>query len=784
MERAENLEVASVEAMRFFAFAALLLALPHITLGSHSDRCPCIGNHSSEKAVKTLEHNGLCPNRFGLGCNTHDINASCAVHIYESETAAQLKCGPSNSGESPWCETEWCYVDPQNCNLDFEWGVLGQAYSYATCGNLRQGTAEFFQKSLAVFLEGDSLRVFHAESTLEGGYLGNTGCSKVYKYSQNRHCEGRVAKFWEGSLDELNQSKVQIDHRVIKRVEEGIENGIDQYFIDYNLSKAFEEYKARFRELWFGRPTTNFDLCAFAAGMGYADLCTGAFALTHRRQAMTYVIELYTAPLFMVSKSKCDFFASDSGKKYWGWWISIFSPEAWGFFVGVVFFFIVAMKGLDHWLDWLDTPSRPARAGAAAPASVAAAAEAGAAHASAGHPEGCLDKLPGPPPKKDEEARCMKKFRECFCCFTHGLGDALLGVCEAFVNKSKTSHRRDSNKPSRARPSHMLRLGLGFFILLSTAVYGGGVTAEMVSAKEIKGEVPSLEEASQRKIPLCTHVVYEEPLRPFQVANLTTFSKRWEDVLKNLNGKKCSAALLDDEAWNTFRSRKQLCGYHKEPTAELYVPTGAVVSKRAYRTLETFRFAASKTAFFFDKSPVLPNACPSNSPDTVCAKIKDEGVPWYTLFSLFVVAAGCGVCSLIGVAHHHFVRQDEENKETEEEKEKKTKDEEMNKANMTKIQSLLDGFGKMSKVLEEDRKKNMKDEEMNKANMAKIESLLVDLEFGQSSQVLKQSNLRPQSDAAGSNAEVQDDVESSARSTGSGSSSTTPPNKPTNICPW
>ena len=770
--------------MRFFAFAALLLALPHITLGSHSDRCPCIGNHSSEKAVKTLEHNGLCPNRFGLGCNTHDINASCAVHIYESETAAQLKCGPSNSGESPWCETEWCYVDPQNCNLDFEWGVLGQAYSYATCGNLRQGTAEFFQKSLAVFLEGDSLRVFHAESTLEGGYLGNTGCSKVYKYSQNRHCEGRVAKFWEGSLDELNQSKVQIDHRVIKRVEEGIENGIDQYFIDYNLSKAFEEYKARFRELWFGRPTTNFDLCAFATGMGYADLCTGAFALTHRRQAMTYVIELYTAPLFMVSKSKCDFFASDSGKKYWGWWISIFSPEAWGFFVGVVFFFIVAMKGLDHWLEWLDTPSRPARAGAAAPASVAAAAEAGAAHASAGHPEGCLDKLPGPPPKKDEEARCMKKFRECFCCFTHGLGDALLGVCEAFVNKSKTSHRRDSNKPSRARPSHMLRLGLGFFILLSTAVYGGGVTAEMVSAKEIKGEVPSLEEASQRKIPLCTHVVYEEPLRPFQVANLTTFSKRWEDVLKNLNGKKCSAALLDDEAWNTFRSRKQLCGYHKEPTAELYVPTGAVVSKRAYRTLETFRFAASKTAFFFDKSPVLPNACPSNSPDTVCAKIKDEGVPWYTLFSLFVVAAGCGVCSLIGVAHHHFVRQDEENKETEEEKEKKTKDEEMNKANMTKIQSLLDGFGKMSKVLEEDRKKNMKDEEMNKANMAKIESLLVDLEFGQSSQVLKQSNLRPQSDAAGSNAEVQDDVESSARSTGSGSSSTTPPNKPTNICPW
>mmetsp|Transcript_36498 Transcript_36498/g.78754 ORF Transcript_36498/g.78754 Transcript_36498/m.78754 type:complete len:466 (+) Transcript_36498:794-2191(+) len=403
--------------------------------------------------------------------------------------------------------------------------------------------------------------------------------------------------------------------------------------------------------------------------MGYVDLCSGAFSLTHRRQAMTYMIELYTAPVFMVSKSKCDFFASDSGKKYWGWWISIFSPEAWGFFVGVVFFFIVAMKGLDHWLDWLDTPSRPARAGAAAPASVAAAAEAGAAHASAGHPEGCLDKLPGPPPKKDEEARCMQKFRECFCCFTHGLGDALLGVCEAFVNKSKTSHRRDSNKPSRARPSHMLRLGLGFFILLSTAVYGGGVTAEMVSAKEIKGEVPSLEEASQRKIPLCTHVVYEEPLRPFQVANLTTFSKRWEDVLKNLNGKKCSAALLDDEAWNTFRSRGELCGFYKEPTIEFYIPTGVVVSKRAYRTLESFRLAPNETPVYWSKP--IPHDCRSNS--TTCDNTK-SGVPWYTLPSLSVVAGVCGLCSLLGIAHHHFVDRDEEN---EEEKDKESKKKEM-----------------------------------------------------------------------------------------------------------
>jgi len=138
------------------------------------------------------------------------------------------------------------------------------------------------------------------------------------------------------------------------------EEGIDQYFIDYNLTKAFEEYKGRFPKEWSERLPTNFDLCAFATGMGYVDLCSGAFALTHRRQAMTFMIELYTSPVFMVSKSKCNFFASEDWRswKFWFWWVDVFSLGAWGFFVGVVFFFIVAMKGLDKCLDCLDNLDR------------------------------------------------------------------------------------------------------------------------------------------------------------------------------------------------------------------------------------------------------------------------------------------------------------------------------------------------------------------------------------------------------------------------------------------
>ena len=124
--------------MRFFAFAALApwLALPHITLGSHPDRCPCIAKHSSEWAVSKLESTGSCHEQFGIGCNTHNISASCAVHIYESDAAAQLEC--NQFSESPWCKTKWCYVNPQNCSVDWDWGVLGP-YSYAPVGTCDKG---------------------------------------------------------------------------------------------------------------------------------------------------------------------------------------------------------------------------------------------------------------------------------------------------------------------------------------------------------------------------------------------------------------------------------------------------------------------------------------------------------------------------------------------------------------------------------------------------------------------------------------------------------------------
>ena len=226
------------------------------------------------------------------------------------------------------------------------------------------------------------------------------------------------------------------------------------------------------------------------------------------------MIELYTSPVFMVSKSKCNFFASEDWRswKFWFWWADVFSLGAWGFFVGVVFFFIVAMKGLDKCLDCLDNLDR----------------QSGEEPEEQGEPE----EPPEEPEKpQDKWQRRVEKFCKCFCCFTHGLADALLGVFEAFVNKSNTSHRRDPKKPSRSRPSHMLRLGLGFFVLLSTAVYGAGITANMIQAKEVEGEVPNLEEAKSRpnRVSVCSHSVFEESLEPhWNDKILAVYLDTWE----------------------------------------------------------------------------------------------------------------------------------------------------------------------------------------------------------------------------------------------------------------
>ena len=563
----------------------MLVAILAISMGSEDpgnvDRCPCIAKHHDYDWVAD-KLQGL--DLYGINCSTHEVHKNFS-----------LTTGCDQKKESPWCKSRWCYIDRDNCNLEWDYGVVWP-YSYATCGNLRNGSAQFFRESMATFLGNDSLRVVHLQNTLEGGHLGNTECFNEPKdgYAKNQRCKGVINEFWSRSLARLEVSVLH--DRVIQQTE------LDPYFA--TIMENFEQYRHSYPQKWMDedgvdRPTTNFDLCAFGTGLGHWDLCAGSFALTHERQEMTYMIELFTSPVLLVSRSTCDFFATNDGHswEFYLWWIDVFSPEAWAFFVAVVFLCIVVMYCLDR----------------------------------------CFDKdhhlgLVWQPEFQATWANVLKTMKKDGCCkgvskllaaltgVAYAFGDYVfvefaLGTFEAFVFKSKTALSRRRG-PKQSRPSYMLRLGLNFFILLTTTIYGSSITAALILAKERKGEVRSLKDAipsnsTKNPVLLCAHEVLRESMKlydPQREIN-TRYETNWEDILKRLNNGACNASLMEEEAWAAYRSRGELCNYYAEPTPAFYIPVGSVVSKRAYRTLESFRFAPTEAVSFQNKSEVPKEAC-------------------------------------------------------------------------------------------------------------------------------------------------------------------------------
>ena len=586
-----------------FMFLALL-GVSHSLQSEGHQRCPCIERHVDEIKDKLPGHE-----RFGIDCRTHPVNEYMTEHLYK-RFGEQMQCDPVS--ECPWGDSRWCYVDPANCSLNWNWGSLGVAYSHATCGNLRSGTAEYWLKSMATLLGDDPLRVMHLESTLDDGYMGNTKCQDSNEdYPQHQKCQGEVAEFWNRSLAALNQSNVSFYHEIIDKDAPG--------FMDPNISVEFEAYKQTRAEKWGDRTSTNYDLCAFAAGMGYVDLCVGTMGLTHERQEIAFQIELYTSPVFMISESTCGFLATSDWKtlNFWIWWWNVFSPGAWGFFVAVVLVLTLTMYGLDK-----------SRADI------------------------------------DAEMRTLQKRR-------NRLADLTLGVFEAFVNKSKSTYSRNA-RHNNGCPFHMLRLGLNFFLLLTTTIYGSSITAKLISAKEAKGKVSSLGAAKDYDYPvnLCLHEVFRESMKLAEGVEDDNSSSiapiyftKWEHVLLGLKNGTCNATLLEEDVWRTWRHKGYLCSYHREATPEFYIPVGAFVSRRAYRSLETFRFDPSESGAFLDQSRVPPDLCSTGAAGSADALCGDQGgVPWFTFASLGAVAV---LCCLGGILGHKCPCVEEENNEPE-----------------------------------------------------------------------------------------------------------------------
>ena len=132
--------------------------------------CPCLSAQELEDYFSTATRSGLLfhkgfdfnetlggaidPAAYGVGCQPHDLNATaCRSEACEASILPQAKCAENQQ----WCQRDFCFVDPDNCDLLHSPSLYyrHRYYSYATCGFMDYWTASKRVESL----RGDTLKV-------------------------------------------------------------------------------------------------------------------------------------------------------------------------------------------------------------------------------------------------------------------------------------------------------------------------------------------------------------------------------------------------------------------------------------------------------------------------------------------------------------------------------------------------------------------------------------------------------------------------------------------------
>jgi len=84
----------------------------------------------AEKDSSAGPNNGVNLTEYGAGCRKHDSDTE--------------RCENFDSGS--WCDGEWCFVDPTNCNVpnihSFDFPNSMRFLSYNTCGFVNTWTRE------------------------------------------------------------------------------------------------------------------------------------------------------------------------------------------------------------------------------------------------------------------------------------------------------------------------------------------------------------------------------------------------------------------------------------------------------------------------------------------------------------------------------------------------------------------------------------------------------------------------------------------------------------------
>lgn len=250
--------------------------------GIGHERCECIAESDTifDKYMKEL------PKGYGRGCAPHDS----VYKVYDA----------CHNGTAPdWCYDEWCYVNYKACGVAKEVSELVSTvgYSYETCGFLN----EFNTRLLAGSLGNETLSI--VDLTDPGGWKGSY-CTGV------GDCFGVTSEFIKKTI----QTSQAIPQYVGTLVDAGKFEGL---FPEPVLRQVAEHIPVNDSNL--------FDVCVYATGMGFVDICIGALTVTPERQTVSPFIPLYSEPAFLITEKV----SQKTWKTYLYTAFKPFSPELW-----------------------------------------------------------------------------------------------------------------------------------------------------------------------------------------------------------------------------------------------------------------------------------------------------------------------------------------------------------------------------------------------------------------------------------------------------------------------
>lgn len=277
-------------ALLAICWGAVVAAQGPLTAGDVQCRCVNSSDLGPAAAAANISSG------FGIGCAAHwQRNGGGNLSEW-----AQCK---GSIAARPWCNNSWCFVNPANCSLPTS--VTGDQplyYSYQTCGHLDSVSPE----AASTALQGQVLRV---------AYLNNTaGFTGSYYFGG---WQGPTFDYWSAVL--ANAKVVPV---VLKELR------VSPW---PNMSLPWPAAMMRQFRVDYPSSRSIFDSCVYAAGMGFVDLCIGAFTVNEPRVRIAQMVEYFQVNIqLVVQQSFPEQSVSDEIGSAWapfttGLWLMIFA---------------------------------------------------------------------------------------------------------------------------------------------------------------------------------------------------------------------------------------------------------------------------------------------------------------------------------------------------------------------------------------------------------------------------------------------------------------------------